>query len=133
MPRQSINPDTLFDSLQYGFSQITVGTGSRLVTVSGQVGWDASEQIVGGMDLGQQTTKALENLSLAMRAAGGSLDDVLSLRIYIVESEIDNGAPIREGLQTFFPESPPTATWIGVARLSEPEFLVEIEALAVLP
>lgn len=130
LARQAINPDVLFNSAQYGFSQITIGEGNRIITVSGQVGWDEHEQIVG--DLRQQTMKAFDNLALAMKVAGGSLDDVLSLRIYIVASVMDDLAAIREGLQAYFPDSPPTATWIGVPRLANTDFLVEIEALAVL-
>ncbi len=133
MPRQAINPDALFNSLHYGFSQITVGSGSRIVTISGQVGWDNHERIVGQADLQQQTTKAFENLALAMQAAGGTLDDILSLRIYIVEAAMEDSSAVRKGLQAFFPASPPTATWIGVPRLANAAFLIEIEALAVLP
>ena len=130
MPRQALNPPELFNSQQYGFSQITLGQGRTLVTISGQVGWDEHEQIVG--DLHAQTMKAFSNLDIAVRAAGGTLDDILSLRIYIVASVMDNTAPIREGLKQFFPSSPPTTTWIGVPRLANRDFLIEIEALAVV-
>jgi enamine deaminase RidA (YjgF/YER057c/UK114 family) len=132
MTRQTINPDELFNSLQYGFSQITVGTGGKFVTVSGQVGWDSDGKIVGKDDLAKQTIKALENLSIAMQATGGSLDNILSLRIYIVQSVMSQSSGIREGLTKFFPANPPTATWIGVPGLANEEFLVEIEAFAVL-
>ncbi len=132
MPRQAINPDTLFNSVQHGFSQITIGAGSKIVTVSGQVAWDKDKQIVGGMDLRQQTIKAFENLAIAMRHAGGTMDDILSLRIYIVESVMGNTSGVKEGLQKFFPKSPPTSTWIGVPRLADKDFLIEIEAFAVL-
>ncbi|HML24052.1 MAG TPA: RidA family protein [Aggregatilinea sp.] len=132
MARETINPDELFNSLQYGFSQIATGTGRRIVTISGQVGWDTQEQITGQDDLRAQTMKAFRNLEIAMKAAGGTLDDILSLRLYIVASVMDDTAPIREGLTTFFPASPPTTTWIGVPRLASKEFLIEIEALAVM-
>lgn len=132
MPREVINPDSLFNSLQYGFSQITIGQGTKFVTISGQVGWDESEQIVGQADLRQQTVKALHNLQIAMAAAGGSLDDILLLHIYIVESVMDESAAIRDGLKQFFPSAPPASSWIGVPRLANTDFLVEIEALAVL-
>ena len=132
MAKQAINPDTLFNSLQYGFSQITVGQGSRIVTVSGQVGWDADAQIVGAGDLRAQTMRAFHNLASAMQAAGGTLDDVLSLRIYIVAAVMDETAAVRDALLHYFPTDPPTTNWIGVVRLADPAFLVEVEALAVL-
>jgi 2-iminobutanoate/2-iminopropanoate deaminase len=131
MPRRAINPDTLFDSLQYGFSQITLGEGRTLVTISGQVGWTADEEIVGN-DLEAQAMKAFANLDTAIQAAGGTLDDILSLRIYIVASVMDQGAAIRRTLQHYFPTDPPTTNWIGVVRLADPAFLVEVEALALL-
>ncbi|MCC6612340.1 MAG: RidA family protein [Anaerolineae bacterium] len=132
MPRHSINPEGLFDSLQYGFSQIAAGQGSRFVTISGQVGWDADGRMSGGAELLRQTVKAMSNVRLAMQAAGGSLDDILLLHIYIVESAMSEQAAIRDALRLFFPASPPAASWIGVRSLSEPDFLIEIEALAVL-
>lgn len=102
------------------------------MSISGQVGWDADQQIVGPGDLGVQTKRAFRNLDIAIQSVGGTLDDILSLRIYIVASVMDDTAPIREALHTFFPSSPPTATWIGVPRLANESFLIEIEALAVL-
>ncbi len=132
MPREVINPDNLFNSLQYGFSQIAIGQGSRFVTVSGQVGWDEHEQIIDQTNLGQQMLKALSNLELAMQAVNGSLDDILLLHIYIVESAMTDSTAIREALKQCFPASPPASSWIGVPRLANPDFLVEVEALAIL-
>lgn len=132
MTKQSINPPELFNSQQYGFSQITIAQGSRLVHISGQVGWNADEQIIAKDDLGAQTRLAFENLQTAMQHAGGTLADVVALRIYIHVKVLDQSAPIRENLQRFFPQNPPAATWIGVAGLANPDFLVEVEAVAVL-
>lgn len=132
MPREVINPDNLFNSLQYGFSQIAVGQGSRFVAVSGQVGWDADEQIVDKMDLHQQMLKALSNLELAMQAVDGSLDDILLLHIYIADSVMADSTVISDALKRYFPASPPATSWIGVPSLANPDFLVEVEALAIL-
>ena len=132
MTRQVINPDELFNSVQFGFSQITIGTGSRIVTVSGQVAWDKDMNIVGKHDFAVQIIKAFENLSLAMTAAGGSMDDVLSLRIYMVQRVMPQHEAVRNALKQFFPENPPTTTQIVIPALANEDFLVEIEAFAVL-
>jgi enamine deaminase RidA (YjgF/YER057c/UK114 family) len=132
MPKESINPPTLFASLPHGFSQAVVCSGGRTVHVSGQTAWDASRRIVGGRDLGEQTRQALRNLRTALLAAGGSLANVVSLRIYLVNFQPDQGGPVSEALRAFFPESPPASTWIGVSALASPDFLVEIEAIASL-
>jgi enamine deaminase RidA (YjgF/YER057c/UK114 family) len=108
------------------------GQGSRFVFISGQVAWDAEGKIVGGGDLAMQTAQAFHNLETAMKAAGGTLRDVVSLRIYIVQSVMNQTRPVREGLQTFFPDNPPASTWIGVPSLANEAFLIEIEAQAIL-
>jgi enamine deaminase RidA (YjgF/YER057c/UK114 family) len=133
MTKTSINPQALFDSVQYGFSQIVVAQGSRTVYWSGQVAWDENQNIVGENDLRAQVWQALRNVETAVTTAGGTLDDVVSLRIYIRHDWMDETAPVSEGLKAFFPgDNPPTATWIGVPSLARPEFLIEIEGTAVL-
>jgi enamine deaminase RidA (YjgF/YER057c/UK114 family) len=126
------NPSGLFNSLQYGFSQIVVAQSRRTVHISGQVAWDANGQIVGKGDLRAQTWQALENLTLAMQTVGGTLADIAALRIYIAQSELERTTPIKEGLLDFFPSNPPASTWIGVPGLATPDFLIEIEAVAYL-
>ncbi len=133
MSKVTINPSELFDSLQYGFSQGVTANGGRTVYLSGQVAWDAKQQIVGPGDLRLQTRQALENVRTAMQAAGGQLSDVVSLRIYIVEEALDESRHISQALRDTFPaEQAPAATWIGVRALASPEFLIEIEAIGVI-
>lgn len=132
MPRETHNPDTLFNSVQYGFSQIAVGSGSRIVTISGQVGWDQTGKMVPPGDFKTQTMTAFHNLGLAMQAVGGTLEDILLLHIYIVATAMEESSAVREALQHFFPTSPPASSWIGVPRLANADFLIEVEAIAVL-
>lgn len=131
MTHDYLNPPELFQSLQYGFSQGVVATGGKRIYLSGQVGWDAEQQMVGPGDLRAQAWQALRNVQTALAAAGATLDDVVSLRIYIVQDQLDNGKAIGDALRAFFPkEKAPAATWIGVPGLANKEFLVEIEAIA---
>jgi 2-iminobutanoate/2-iminopropanoate deaminase len=133
MPRQSENPSELFNSVQYGFSQIAHAEGRHVVTFSGQVGWNEHQENVGEGDLGAQAAKAFSNLKTAVEAAGGTMDDILSLRMYIVAEHIPKWQPAREALKAAFPQdNPPTLTLIGVSCLATPDILIEIEALAVL-
>lgn len=132
MPRETINPPQLFNSTQYGFSQIASGQGNRLVTISGQVGWDADQNIVGSGDLAAQFQQALHNLKIAIEAANGTLDNILLLHIYIVQAAQDDLAPISGGLKSYFPENSPASSWVIVSRLANPDFLVEVEAIAVI-
>ena len=132
MSKESLNPKTLFNSLQYGFSQIVVAESSRTIYFSGQVAWDEHENIVGKNDLRAQVWQSLRNVETAVTTAGATLNDIVALRIYIVQSWMDQTAPVSEGLKEFFPENPPATTWIGVYGLARPEFLIEIEGTAVI-
>ena len=132
MTKQFLNPDQLFDSRQHGFTQIVTSPPGKLVFISGQVAWDEKKRIVGVGDLSRQTHKALENVVVAVEAAGGKLTDVVSMRIYIVAAALADSSAISQALQAFFPDNPPTTTWIAVPALANEDFLVEIEPIAVI-
>jgi 2-iminobutanoate/2-iminopropanoate deaminase len=132
LPKTILNPPALFPSLEHGFSQAVVVTGGWTVFISGQTAWDAHKHIVGGQDLAAQTEQAMHNVTIAVEAAGGSLDDVVALRIYIAQSAMHDLAAIAAALKKWFPVDPPASTWLGVTSLARPEFLIEIEATAVM-
>ncbi len=91
MKKECINPKTLFDSRPYGFSQVVVAKPGNMVFISGQVAWDANLNIVGKNDLERQTVKALENLKMAIEAVGGTLEDIVMLRVYKFNYQKDDG------------------------------------------
>ena len=133
MPKQYLNPNSLFSSLPHGFSQVVIATGRKMVFISGQTAWDTQKNIVGGDSVLEQARQAFRNLETAMEAAGGTLKDVVALRIYVVDYQAESGTAVGTALREFFsPENPPASTWIGVSALAVPEFLIEIEATAVL-
>jgi 2-iminobutanoate/2-iminopropanoate deaminase len=133
MPKEYINPDNLFPSLPHGFSQIAIASGRRTVFISGQTAWDERKNIVGGDSVLEQARQAFRNVAIAMEAAGGTLKDVVALRLYVVDYKPDTGTAVSIALREFFSHhNPPTSTWIGVSTLADPEFLIEIEATAVL-
>jgi len=131
VPKQLINPPTLWSSLPHGFSQGVSCHGGLTVYLSGQAAWDANKTLVGGRDLQEQTCQALRNVQAAVEAAGGCLADVVSLRIYLVDYRPEDAGAVSKALRAFFPgEDPPASTWIGVSTLAVKDFLVEIEAIA---
>ena len=132
MPNERINPDSLFPSREHGFSQIVTASGRKTIYISGQTAWDKHRQIIGGRDLGQQARQALRNVQTAIEAVGGTLTDIVALRIYIVDYRPDQAETVGGALREFFPEDTrPASTWIGVSALAVPDFLIEIEATAV--
>jgi len=133
MPKEYLNPNSLFPSLPHGFSQVVIASGRKMVFISGQTAWDTQKNIVGGDSVLEQARQAFRNLETAMEAAGGTLTDVVTLRIYVVDYQAESGTAVGAALREFFsPENPPASTWIGVSALAVPEFLIEIEATAVL-
>jgi enamine deaminase RidA (YjgF/YER057c/UK114 family) len=133
MTKEHLNPGTLFPSVQHGFSQIVTSQGGKTIYISGQTAWDSEKRIVGGMNLGEQTRQALRNIRIAVETAGGTLADVVSVRIYIVGYKPEDAGPVGEVFREFFPgEHPPASTLIGVSSLAVEDFLIEIEAIAVV-
>ena len=131
MPKEYVNPPSLFPSVQHGFSQVVVVSGARTAFISGQTAWDANKQIV-GRTLSEQAKQALLNVKAAVEAAGGRLSDIVALRIYIVQHAAQNLDEVGIALREAFTTNPPASTWIGVSSLAVPDFLIEIEAVAVL-
>jgi len=133
MPKKYVNPISLFPSVQNGFSQVIVASGRRTAFISGQTAWDTRKRIVGGDSLLKQARQALRNVQAAIEATGGTLKDIVFLRIYIVNYQAENARELSVALKEFFSSAnPPASTWIGVSALAVPEFLIEIEATAVL-
>jgi len=131
MPKEHLNPASLFPSVEHGFSQVVIASGAKTVFISGQTAWDANKRIV-GRSLGEQARQALRNVKAAVEAAGGTLSDIVVLRIYIVQHAAQNVEAVGSALRDVFTTNPPTSTWIGVSSLAVPDFLIEIEATAVL-
>jgi enamine deaminase RidA (YjgF/YER057c/UK114 family) len=133
MAKEYINPPSLFRSHEHGFSQVVAATGKRTLYLSGQTAWDAQKQLVGANDLLAQARQAFRNVRIAVEAAGGRLEDVVSLRIYVVDYGPANAEPVGRALRQSFPgPAMPAATWIGVSSLADPGFLIEVEAIAVM-
>ncbi|MDX5433713.1 MAG: RidA family protein [Halomonas sp.] len=130
--REVINPRGVPDTLQYGFSQAVMVKGGYRVHLSGQVGVDAHECLV-GPDLEGQTFAALDNIAAILGTLGGDLTDVVMMRIYIAEAARYDQEGVVQALRSRFPKAPPATSWVIVSGLSEPEWLIEIEAEAVLP
>lgn len=131
MSRIVVNPDTVFNSVQYGFSQAVIVTGQRRMLLSGQVGVDADAKTV-GPGLQVQTEAALDNVERVLAAVGGTLAQVIMLRIYICDTVKDEQEVIAQALRDRFKIDPPPSSWIVVSGLSLPEWLIEIEAEAML-
>lgn len=131
MTRETINPDALYVSVEYGFSHAVKSDGNITIRCAGQVAWDKEYNVVGAGDVGAQARQVLANLKIVLEAAGATVGDVVRLRTYVVNHNPALIEPIGQALGEFYGEVMPAAnTWIGVQALALPDFLIEIEATA---
>lgn len=102
----------------------------RTVYVSGQVSMDAGGNVVGEGDPGAQTEKALENVKTVLKEAGGGLEDVVKVTVFIRDmGDYDQIHAVR---RRFFEEPYPASSMVEVSALIDPRLLVEVEAVAVI-
>lgn len=134
MSNRKINPAGLYDAVGYGFSHAALQDGGRTLHLAGQVAWDKDGALVGAGDLAQQTRQALANLKAVLAEAGATPADIVRLRTYVVDHNPDKLGPVLGEVAAFYDGATPAPnTFIGVAALALPDFLVEIEATAALP
>jgi enamine deaminase RidA (YjgF/YER057c/UK114 family) len=137
MPAQSnfhlFNPETMAKPVA-GYSQVGEVTGGKVVYVAGQVALDGSGNLVGKDDFRAQAEQVFKNLNAAVQAAGGTFHDVVKLNYYCVDT-VDPSAvqQVRDVRDKYVnTQSPPTSTFVVVRRLVRPEWLIEVEAVAVV-
>jgi enamine deaminase RidA (YjgF/YER057c/UK114 family) len=135
MSVQLINPAGL--PVPTAYAQLSVASGTRTVHLSGQVARNAAGEPVGPGDLAAQVEQACTNVATALEAVGGSFDDVAKLTVYVVDWQPEKMSDLMTGVGRVVERlgSSPVrpVTLIGVAALGEPDLLVEVEAVAVLP
>jgi enamine deaminase RidA (YjgF/YER057c/UK114 family) len=124
-----LNPDGLSKNPAFSQVAITKGNGNTIY-IGGQNAITKDLEIIGKGDITRQTEYVLENIEKALNACGATLDDLFKLTIYIVQGQdVKKGF---EGAQGFIKKlsNPPVISGIIVAGLANPDYLVEIEAVA---
>jgi len=114
-----------------GYSQVASVTGGRIVFIAGQVALDRSGNVVGKEDFRAQVQQVFENLKAAIESVGGTFSDIIKLNSYFLDlSRLPEFREVRDKYVDL--KNPPASTAVQVPRLFRPEFLVEIEAVAVV-
>ena len=130
MTIECINPPDL--PVPETYSQVVVGTGTRLVFVAGQEPEDIRGELVGRGDFATQAHQVFANLGRALAAAGARPEHVARITIYVVDYQRDYHVPIVEQARVaLFGDHKPADVVLGVASLS-PGYLIEVDAVAVL-
>ena len=127
-----IDPDNMMKNSAY--TQVIEVSGQvRTIYISGQNAVDRLGKIVGKGDVGVQTEQIMKNLSSALRAVGAGLEDMIKCTICLVHGQPSD--PVRQAYLSAWGDrpNPPTISLMYVAGLARPEFLAEIDAIAVAP
>ena len=133
MSRKAINPESMYNSVQFGFSHAVESEGGRLLHLAGQVAWDSNGDLVGAGDLAAQAQQCFANLTEVLASCGATAANVVRLRTYVVNYSPDNLDAIGPAIGAFYGDVTPAAnTLIGVQALAMPDFLIEVEATAIL-
>ena len=127
-----LNPEGLHRNP--AFSQVIVTSGNtRTIYIGGQNAVDNSGTIVGKGDIGTQATQVAKNLQIALASANAHVGHVVKWAIYLVQ-----GQPVGPAMGAFQQvfgtlPNPPAVSVLFVTALAHPEFLLEVEAVAVVP
>ncbi len=129
MSLDRVNPGEL--SAPSGFSHAVRATGTSRIYLAGQTALDRDGRIT-GQTVVEQFEQALGNLLTALRAAGGKPSDLASLTIYLVDLEDyrAHGAEIGAVWRRLVGRHYPAMAAVGVARLWDPDALVEVQGVA---
>lgn len=132
MMLEHVNPEGMHRNPAYS-QGIIIPANARLLVIGGQNAVNANGELVGKGDIAAQTSQALDNLITVLEATGASLESLIRLGIFVRED-----ADMRAGFGAWMARSgglknPPTVTGVKVAGLAHPDYLIEIEATAILP
>jgi enamine deaminase RidA (YjgF/YER057c/UK114 family) len=117
-----------------GYSHVAEIKSGKLVYIAGQVAMSQDGQLVGKDDLGSQLQQVFANLGEALKSAGASFTDLVKLNYYCVE-RVDRSqmAVVRSTRDRYInTETPPVSTFVFVSSLVNPDWLIEVEAVAVV-
>ena len=132
MSVEYLNPDGLHKNP--AFSQVAVTqASSSTIYVGGQNAVDSSGEIVGKGDMGRQAKQIFRNLEIALSAVGAKIDHIIKWNVYVVQGQ--SPQPGFEEFQRVWGNrpNPPLITVLFVVGLANPDFLIEIDAIAVIP
>jgi len=126
------NPTTLCPT--FGWTHLACVTRGKTIYISGQVSINERGEVVGKGDLKTQVDQAFRNVKLALDAAGATFRDVVKTNLYVVGLQPEHVPIIREVRSRYVSaDHPPVSTLVGVSALVGPDWLIEIEAVAVVP
>jgi enamine deaminase RidA (YjgF/YER057c/UK114 family) len=132
MDQDILNPPSL--ARPSGFSHGVLTTGGRLLFLAGQTASDAEGNIIGVGDLVAQYTQVLHNLQVVVEAAGGTMQNIVKMTIFVSNRD-DYRAhlkPLGQVHRTYFSNHYPATALLEISRFFQDGALIEIEGIAVI-
>jgi 2-iminobutanoate/2-iminopropanoate deaminase len=131
MPKQQIRSDKLRQPSGVFSHATAIEARGRLVFISGMTARRADGSIAGVGDIEAQTRQVLENIKAAVEAAGGTMDDICRVDVYI--RNMEQFDTIHKVRREYFREPLPASTMVEIVKMTHPDYLIEINAIAVVP
>jgi enamine deaminase RidA (YjgF/YER057c/UK114 family) len=129
--KQALTPDTVSAPVgPYSHSYAVDSGRTRTIYLAGQCGTLRDGSIVGDNDMYAQTRQTLLNIEKILAAHGATFADVIKTTTYLTDME--RRAEVSRARASFLPTPPPPSTLIEVSRLIDPDYLIEIEVVAVI-
>lgn len=126
----SFNPPDIWQPFG-AFAMAAIQGDGQVVHLKGQVALDRDNRVVGVGDMRAQTRQVLENIRTVLASAGGTMADIAKVTVFV--TDMAGLAEIHQVRAEFFTPPYPASSLVQVARLVKPEYLIEIEAVAVIP
>src|SRR5688500_5776654 len=108
----------------------TIEAKGRLVFISGMTARRADGTIAGIGDIEAQTRQVCENIKAAVEASGGTMDDICRVDVFV--RNIEQFDKIHKVRREYFGSPPPASTMVEVTKMVSPDYLIEINAIAVV-
>src|SRR5438067_13940325 len=131
MTKKQIQSDKIRQPSGHFSQAISIEAKGKLVFMSGMTARRADGTIAGVGDIEAQTRQVCENIKAAVEAAGGGMDDICRVDVYI--RNMEQFEAIHKVRREYFREPLPASSMVEVVKMTHPDYLIEINAIAVIP
>src|SRR6187200_2645834 len=130
MPKQQITSSKIRQPSGHFSHATMIEARGRLVFISGMTARTLDGTIAGVGDIEVQTRQVCENLKAAVEAAGGSMDDICRVDVYV--RNMEHFDKIRKVRREYYKAPAPASTMVEITKMTSPEYLIEINSIAVV-
>ncbi len=130
MAREQVTSDRIGPPSGHFVHAISMEARGRLVFISGMTSKRSDGSVAGVGDLEAQTRQVCENVKAAVEAAGGAMTDICRVDVYV--KDMSGFDVIHKVRRTYFPDPPPASTMVQVTGFTHPDYLIEMNAIAMV-